>query len=447
MSHKLIFIVLFLESTVCHSQVLTVDNFLKEVTQSHEGYRSYLLDSEGADLAATGASLLFRPQAFSNMRYVYDTRTTHAPSIEGYRNIQRIVSFGVRQQTTLGVQVQFAVDYNQGLLFGTDPNITPNQSVTNFYFVPTFNISLWQNVLGRMDRANYNLQRAQSLASSYGSAFGAQATLVEAEGKYWKLAVTREAIRLQQASVSRAQSLLALEKRKKAKQLIDQSDVLLGEAAVQGKLLELKSLLAEELIAARAFNSMRGIISEKVSEELVLPKIESLQSIPIPTRKGRRNDVLAAEQQAIATSAGQDVARQKLLPNLNIYGSIFAVGLAFSIPIDQGTTQDARDGYAHQSQAAEMNYNRKRFEEENDWSDLVTRFKTTQERLIAALHLEDVQRRKFEDIRRKHEQGLTIAFQVFQYELDFLSGALARLQIEGNLLGVITQMKLYGSEP
>lgn len=439
------FILLFCSFPIsfAYAQTLSVEEYLGQVSQSHQGYRSLRAQSEGALHASKSASLLFKPQAFTNAQYIYDPRTTHAPSIEGYRNIHRNISFGLRQQTNFGLQLQLSVDYAQGTLLGTNPAFVINPNLVNFFVIPTFNFSLWQNLLGRMDRANKRLTEAQSLATAYGSRFGAQATLVEAEGRYWKLVVIREAIRLQEKSVQRAKSLVALETRKIRRHLVDSSDVLLGEATLQGKNLELKSMIAEERSAARSFNSARGINSNTVHDELALPSVESIQNIILPKRTSRRGDVHTAEQQAIAAQAGNELARENLLPNLSVYGSIFAVGLAFSIPIDQSLTQEARKGYAQQGQAAELNFERKLFEEEADWNDLMEKFSYTQERLIVALKLEEIQQRKFEETRSKLTKGLTVAFQVFQYELEYLSASLARLQLEGNLLGIRAQMRFY----
>jgi hypothetical protein len=42
---------------------------------------------------------------------------------------------------------------------------------------------------------------------------------------------------------------------------------------------------------------------------------------------------------------------------------------------------------------------------------------------------------------------MTVAFQVFQYELDYLGASQNRLQIEGTLLGLQAQAKLYDDAP
>ena len=74
------------------------------------------------------------------------------------------------------------------------------------------------------------------------------------------------------------------------------------------------------------------------------------------------------------------------------------------------------------------------------------KFSDLKERLAIAVKLESIQKRKFEDLRKLRARGLTIAFQVFQYELDYMSASLARVQIEGMLLGTWSQLKLFERE-
>ena len=428
------------------AQLLPVEDFLNQVSNANEGYQALQMETDGAEKTVGAASLFFKPQVFTQFQYIYDTRDTHAPDIEGKRDIQKSASAGLRQQTPFGLQLQLSMDYSHSTLLGANSPLVTRPSITNLYPVPILNFPIWQNFLGKMDHANSRLLEAQSRASAYGSSFAARAILTDAEGRYWKLAILREALTLQRASLIRAHGVLSVENRKERRKLIDSSDVLLGEAAVQGKELELKSMLIEERSAGRAFNSARGIDSDLVAEDLPIPDVAELSQLTSPSRKDRRGDVRAAEQQFIATSAGTEVAREKLLPSFNIYGSVFAVGVAFSMPLDPEPAREARDGYARQGAASELTYRRKVFEEDNDWKELAARFTDNRERLSLALKLEEIQRRKFEDVRRRRGRGLTVAFQVFQYELDFLSAAQARLQIEGILLGIRAQMKLFGPE-
>jgi nucleoside phosphorylase/outer membrane protein TolC len=426
-----------------NSFAYSVDDYLQQVEHSHDGYHAMEEDSAGAKAAAKSADLIFKPQVFSELQYTYDPRDTHSPELYGDKTIAQGVSTGFREQTPWGIQLQLSLDYTQNTLLGESSPLITRPTVTNLYVVPVFNWSVWQNFGGRLDHANQRMQKAQSLAQSYGSDFGARAMLVEAEGRYWKLASLREVIRLQRESLDRARSVMNLDSRKAKQRLIDSGDTLLSEAAVEGKELELRSMLTEERSAARAFNASRGIDSDQVTEDLRLPDDDAFAHLQLPERKGSRGDLKVAEQQSIASEAGYQVAHEKLLPNLSVFGSIFALGLNFSMPLDLGLTSEARDGYAKEAEAAELNFRRKQFEQENDWQELQTRFHDNLERLQLAVKLEDLQRRKFEDANRRRKHAMTVAFQVFQYELDYLAAAQTRLQIEGTLLGLRAQAKLY----
>jgi outer membrane protein TolC len=205
-------------------------------------------------------------------------------------------------------------------------------------------------------------------------------------------------------------------------------------------------MLDEARTAAWGFNSARGLNSDEVLEELELPEPDSLRRLPLPARGERRGDVKAAEQAALAQAAGSEMARQKLLPELSLYGSIYAVGLNFTVPLDVWATSAAREGYAQRSAAANLNLQRSLLDEQAEWKNLVRRFHDAQERLEVAMELEQVQRAKFENVRKRQARGLTIEDQVFQYELDFLNASLARVQIEGLILGLQAQAKLFGGQ-
>jgi outer membrane protein TolC len=447
---RLIFLLAFAlgaeERATLGADSLSLGDFLKQVSSTNPSYRASETEQAGSTLMASQADLLFKPQAFTNLQYVYDPRETHAPAIEGNTHIQRNFSLGVREQTSFGLQGQLSLDFNQETLLGADSGLVTRPSLTNIYPVPVFSLSLWQNFGGRSVRANQKMLEAQTRAQVEGSRFSAKAVLAQAEGAYWKLAVVREAIRLQKLSAERAEALYALEEAKARKRLIDRDDLLVGEAAVVGKDLELKSYAAEERGAALAFNADRAIQGEDVPEQLELPDPDSILKLQTPARKETSGAVKSAEQQMIAESAGYDMARDKLLPEFNAYGSIFAVGLTLTVPIDQGAVSDARNGYAMRSQAAELNYRKKLEEDESHWADLAAKHEELKDRLRLAVKLEAIQKKKFEAARSKRSKGLGVSEQAFQAELDFVKAAQLRLQLMGELLGVRAEMRLYGGD-
>jgi outer membrane protein TolC len=402
-----------------------------------------VLAAAAAQGVARQKDLLFHPQFFTQLQYVDDTRDTQSPPIYGTSISRRNVAVGVREQTPYGLGVQLAFDYDQSILYNTDPNFITHPNLMNTYVVPQFNLSLWQNFLGRADRASEQAMEARERATALGKGYEAKAMLVRAEGGYWKLAVAREVVRVQSESVQRARDILEFDSRKAQRHLIDATDLLVAQAAVKGKDLELRAMEDEARTAAWAFNSARAIDNGEVPETLDLPDPDTLRNLELPQRGERRGDVRAAEQAVVAEGAGSEIARQKLLPELSLYGSIYAVGLNFTLPLDVWATGAARDGYAQREAAALLSLRRTELDEEAEWNDLVRRFRDARERFGVALELEQVQKAKFENVRHRQAHGLTVEDQVFQYELDYLNASLARVQIEGLILGLRAQTKLF----
>ncbi len=427
------------------TRVLTVDDYLGQVERADPGYQG-MLQAQAATVATSAkAALLFHPQFFTHLEYTDDTRDTQAPAIQGTSVIRRNAAIGVKEQTPYGLGVQLSVNVDQSSLFNTDPNLVLRPNLTNIYIVPMFNLSLWSNLLGRADRANRESQEAQDKAAAYGKAYEARATLVQAEAAYWKLAVLSEICRMQKESVERARELLEFDERRARKSLVDATDLLLAQSAAKGKELELRSMEDERHAAASAFNSARGIVSDEVAEQLRLPPPETLQRLDVLGRGERRLDTRAAEQALLAQEAGSRLAREKLLPELSVYGSIYSVGLNFGFPLDFSSTSAIRQGYAQQAAAADLTYQRKLMNEASEWTELVRKFQSAKDRLGLAVDLEKIQRAKFEAVRARRVRGLTVEAQVFQYELDYLSAGLARVQLEGAILGLRSQMKLYAA--
>jgi len=436
----------FQASALAHASAITIDEYLAQVRKSDPGYQGLVQESASTELTSEKTTLLFKPQFFSSLQLIDDTRNTQAPAVFGTSHIQRNFSAGVRGQSAYGIGYQLSYEFNQSNLFNIDPNIVTAPALTNSYVVPIINFSLWQNFLGRADRANARLQLAQDRANSYGKAYQAKASLVEAEARYWKLAITREILKVEEESVKRTQAILNYDRAKTKKHLADASDLLLWKAAVKGKELELKSVQDEEKSAANAFNSARGIDSSEVSDELRVPDAEALLTLAPLKREGHTGEVKASEQGALAQVAGSELAREKLLPELSLYSSIFAVGVNFSFPLDVGTTSDVRRGYAQQLASADLGLQRKLMNEESQWADLERKFLSAKERFQVTFELENIQRLKYESVRKRKARGLTIEDQVFQYELDYLNSSLAKAQMEGLILGLRAQMKLYAGD-
>jgi len=67
-------------------------------------------------------------------------------------------------------------------------------------------------------------------------------------------------------------------------------------------------------------------------------------------------------------------------------------------------------------------------------------------RLKLAKTLEESQKAKSEEERKRHARGRTTFFQVLTFEQDYLTSELNRIRTESELSGLLTQLQQYREE-
>ncbi|MGK5083164.1 TolC family protein [Bdellovibrionota bacterium FG-1] len=465
--------------------VLPLNEFLTQVRQGNTGFQGAIEGSKGAELRSQEGSMITMPMAFTSLQYVHDGRPPALPLYTYDFQNSGIISLGVSQQTCFGAQAKLSYSLmslsldnpNFGLFAalagaaGASATSGLSSAVSAYTTATTFEISqpLWSNGFGRGVQAQQTLIEAQALASSFGNRFAARASLAEAEGTYWRLVTARQAVQLTQENFDRAQKTYEWSARRAKLQLADRSDELQAQAQLSARRLELQRARDEERSAARALNTSRGSSTEEVNEQLTTLTPQMVQTLTPPKRTELRDDVRAAEQQQRATIAAAQAAEEREKPNLDAFaslslngrdaslGSAFSqstalthpaasIGLRFQAPLALSIPANTRAGYQKDEQAAALNYQRKFFEQERGWLDLNARFGDAQHRLELAAGLEKVQEAKLFHERDRLQSGRSTAFQVLTFESDFATAQLNRIQTQSEVLGILTQMKLFGED-
>jgi len=176
---------------------------------------------------------------------------------------------------------------------------------------------------------------------------------------------------------------------------------------------------------------------------------------------------LAAAEQQRASTAAANLAREKYLPTVELYGTFAlnngdntasstafddsfnssrptrTIGIRFNAPLDTGLIQDSREGHAKDKLAAELAYHRKILDEESGWSDLVKKHQQAQDRYRLYRELEAKQKEKYEYERHRRLVGRTSTQQVLNFETDYQNAQLGRIQTLSELLQIRAQMKLF----
>lgn len=447
----------------------TLEQYLTEVRQKHDGVRALKETSEAAELRVDEATLLTSPSLFANVQWLDDKKPTNNPAFQGTRTGYQGYSLGVAKQFSFGLSAKLSYNLNYTQIDGATPTFLPTPKFYEARPLIELSQSLLRNGFGRETSATIAAGRAQAKAVSYLDTFKLKMSLVEAEVVYWGLSIARELVAVQAESLDRAKKIKEWSGRRTKLELADRADFLQAEAGYQGRNLEYQAAVDELKAMERQFNRLRGSEAEAVKEEL--PKVDRalIEKMAVPEKKGTREDVKAALEVKNAAEAGAEIGKEKNLPNLDAYAQMalngrsdgvsqatsdsvgtqfptLAFGVKFSTPLDFGQILGDREAYAKELAAADLNYKRKLFEEAQDWRDLNIRLNEAKNRLKLAVAIEDAQEGKLKHERERLKRGRSVTYQVLLFEQDFSAAQAIRLKTESEILRVLAQMKTYKEE-
>ncbi|NBX75245.1 MAG: TolC family protein [Proteobacteria bacterium] len=466
---SLVLWMLTLLSSSVLAKPLSLDDYLTQVKKGNDGVQA-LIESSKAILARQDeARLLVGPNFFTNISFYSDAKPTAAPIFMGTRTLADTYNFGFAQQTQFGLAGKLYYQWTYTRIEGTQPGIL---SLPNFYEAkPVLELSqsLWKNGFGSETRSNLQIAESGTKAQGFADSFKLKAALAEAEGTYWRLAISRQVVKVQKESLDRAERLRDWNRKRVRNGLGDRSDELQAEANLQVRTLEYQTALNEVRSAGLAFNGLRGIQKETVEDEMPLIDKSTTEKLKPKTKTGMRLDVRAAQELAKVAEANAQLGKERNSPTLDLFGTLatngrtdqwnsaisdslktryptFTVGLKFQTSLDLGQVLEDQRAYSAEKKAAELTYRRKAFEEERDYEDLKKKFEETKERLRLCFGIEEVQEKKLAREKERLKLGRSVTYQVIMFEQDFASAELLRLKTQGELLGLVTQLNLFGED-
>jgi outer membrane protein TolC len=446
--------------------ILALGEFLDQVKGKNEGYKGAQLKAEGAEQRNEEGDLLTSPQFFFDLKWADDQSEQTNPAL-GSRTLFHQYQVGLMQQTPIGLNAKLYYDTKYTDVTNPSPTFMPIRSYNQSRTVFEGNLSLWRNLFGKEVRSTQDAMEASAKATQYQESFTAKATIAEAEVTYWRLALARKLKVISGENLDRALKLRDWNNGRVRSGLGDRSELLQAEGNFRLRKLEFKSAEDEERNASLMFNGQRGVNSDKVTEALDLLPDSKSEFFKVPPKKDQRDDVKALLEGTKAAQAAAEVGAQKVSPNLELYGLVAyngfdreadkaydeafkndypttAIGVRLSIPLNVIDATDSYSGYKKEAAAADYKYQRKMFEQERDWNDLVNRYGEVKERLALAEAFEDSQKEKYDYERSRHGKGRTTTFMVLQFEQDYALAQSTRLRIQGEMLGLVAQMKTYG---
>lgn len=450
------------------SAQLTLNDYLKQVEEKNQAMTASKLTVEGADLKADEGKLVFRPSIFAQAQTAVDKKPTTNKNAQGDQTDYTFFTAGLTQQFRTGTIGKLGYTFSHTKIYDASTAFLPVSDFHDGVASLEISQSLWRNVWGKETRATETLITSQSQANKHTENYKAKVTLSQAESVYWSLSQIRKIVKVQNESLERAQKIRTWTQNRLKSGLGESSDFLQSDANYKAREYELKNAMLEQKNLERAFNSLRGINSDVFEDELESVDPAQIKKLALPEKAELRDDTKAALEYEKLARANAAVAIEKNKPTFELYGSYAlngrdpksseaisnsfktdhdtkAVGLRFVAPLDFMTTSDNIKGYKNDQLAAEQNYQRKLFEQEQQWSDLVTKFDDAKTKLSLVEKIEEAQKIKASNERDRLSKGRTVTFQVLNFEQDYANSELARIQNETNILNIYSQLKIYSA--
>jgi outer membrane protein TolC len=447
--------------------VMTLDQYLEQVRQGNQAYVAATMRNEGATLRQDEYKLLTRPNLIAGASYNRNQAQPISPFAAGDTKTTTY-SLGVQQTTDFGLTGQLGYTITQ-----IDTNLVPPAGIPipADYTIATPQLtltqSLFRNWLGGEVQANKEVLQANALATKYDQSFAQTQILAQAETAYWRLALAREGVQASKEVLELTERSQRWSANRQRLALTDRADLLQSNAALLARQLDLQVSIDEERAAARAFNTVRGVSSDVVAENLNSFDPGLMSTLQIPKRVEFRDDVKAAEARKRLAQANAKLGRARNTPIVNLTGTLglngldaetspavresfkddfpnYAIGVQANIPLDFGTVSDNREGYKREEVAENVAYQRRVFEQERLWNDLTNQFQEANRRYKIAAEMEKAQREKVTYERGRHGRGRTTLYNVILFETDFAAAQYARIRAQADVLNTFAQLKTFG---
>jgi outer membrane protein TolC len=448
------------------SAQLKLEDFLQQVEDKNQSMTASKLIVEGSQERSNEGKLIFRPTIFAEGRTVIDKKPTTNIQAQGDRTDYNFVTAGIQQQFNFGLQGKLGYNLSHTKIYNASPALLPVNDFHDGVATLELSQSLWRNFWGKESRSQETILTSQAQATKHSENFKIKATLAQAESLYWSLSQVRKVVTVQKESLERAQKIRNWNQNRLKSGLAESSDFLQADANYKARDYELKSTMQDLKNLQRAVNSVRGIDSEILIEDLEAVDTNKLKKLTLPSKADLRDDTKAALELQKISKASTTLSIEKNKPTFEVYGSYAlngrnpetdtavtnsfktdhdtkAIGLRFVAPLDFMTTNDNISGYKKEQIAAEQNFQRKLFEQEQQWNDLASRFEDAKIKLSLVEKIEEAQKIKASNERERLNKGRTVTFQVLNFEQDYAQSELAKIQSETNILNIYSQLKTF----
>lgn len=473
-SFFLIPLILFTTTLSSQARGMTLENYLQVVKEKNLGVVGAKRSHEGKALRVNEYNALFKPSFFFNGQYIDDQRPTNAPSFQGTQTIRKLYQAGFTETFPTGTKTSLSYNMLHTQINGSNAAFLPQNSFYDLSPQLEITQSLWRNFFGNEDRSTVEFQKSQVESAKLADQFRYKELLMRAENAYWRYMFAKISLKVQEESLERAKKLREWNARRVSQGLTDETDLLQAESNLSAREIDYQNTQTELESAELSFNSFlqsetEGSLSPvtdiTLDQEVAMKVLEKELPKEIPVRE----DVLIAMQTQKITRASAQLGLEKNKPTLELYGTYAlngratnqttasdqsftqdhpykVIGVRLNTPMDIFSASNHRKAYQEEKVAADMNFERKKYEVQKEWEDLSRRFDDFKKRLRLSLKMEEIQKKKLHSEKDRYSKGRTTTFQVLQFEQDFANAQLLKLRNEQELITVFNQLKMFSGD-
>ncbi len=453
---------------------LSLSDYLGQVQTKGPGFQAAQAAVEGYEKQSHQQDLIYSPQLIASYNHL-DDQSQQVFAILGTHNQTDSAGVSLTDKFPFGPSLSLGYSFDNTNYSGLSlASSIPGASFQSSYYqvspVISLSVPLFKDFGGSQTAAGVKMVQYQLESAAKNSAFQREQALFNAKVAYWKLALARESVLIRQDSLDRSQKIWEWTKRRVARNLADPPDALQAEASVRLAELELQTAQENEKSARLSFNRFRNTMGETVPEQLeTLGDSLSHSAMNIPESFPDRLDLKAVQDMANQQKATYDQAYQNIYPDITASASwrgnglgptypyanevafgtdhpTWTLGAQFNLSLDVFTAQRTADGYKKNYESAVLSMKDKQVEVDQEWKDLQNHLVDVEKRLAMSTQIEDIQRNKAEQERKRLEFGRTTEFQLLSFENDYNTARLTRLGIVVEKLTLLAEGQWWLSD-
>lgn len=480
------------------SNFLTVSGYLKQVYESNK----YYVASTGLYKSYKDQSLegdyLFSPKFISSAQAGFTQNPQLIPNFPLFLGNANLLgesySVGVQQETSIGLLWQFSSATNRSQLKTIPSNqltevfpieVIPPLPPYEFFGIvnvspaslfsqqPTWSTIqeitvkqyLWKNAFGQGTRAKAKQLKHEALSKSYDELSKIQQMRINTESIYWQLVISRALTEIRKEIFEESERLLQFMEKMKSESLSLESEVYQARSIFIASRLDYRKTGEKEVSAALQFNSLRGISSPEVKEDL-FPLSPEIIDLLMPRTKGIKSNLQANKERIESQKAQNLILMQDILPDCYIsasfglqgsapiFGDSFsqsvskpyyqgAIQLNLSIPLSPFKMGTIKRSFKNNSRSLDLEYQRMKFEHDQEWDRLHVRLREQRELLALLNENLDIQKAKYENAKLEYGNGLISFFTVTASQSDYQDAKISILQTYQIIIDILLNLSLY----